>query len=228
MVLLMDTPTKYYQFDLPEDEDLMSLPQLGITDNFEKILKASNCDIVSDTGELPNTGYHVGDKIYAGGAALSIYVCIAEDPYWGNWWKPIHAPATPFQSVPAAAIEHPDWEIHPTYPFKIMIDNRGRLWGRGAIHLKAGSPDWSDGVSYSIVRTLPDGIRPPSNTMIPTVINAVAMTNPAGVTALKTGRWFIRSDGTNSHRMFNGAAGTSDTWHTEMRYQTGRNDFTTP
>lgn len=225
-----DSPTPWYKFRLPSVDDPMSNPQIDITDSFQKIIKASKADIIPDGSALPQTGYNVGDRIYVGGATQSIFICIAVDSLWGTWWKPIQASMSPWVSVPATAFTHPDYQQHPTSPFQITVDNRARLYCRGAIQLKPEVLVIPTATTQVIFAPLPDGIRPPSDVMAPCVIDPVVMTNPPGTAALKSGRVIIRANGTNSHRFYNASAAaagtkTTDIWHGELKYVTGRDDW---
>lgn len=222
-----DSPTPFYKMVLPTDNDLMSDPKTYITDNFNKIITASKPAIIADGGPLPQTGYNVGDRVYMGGTAQSTFLCVANDPFWGLWWKPIHVVIAPWRTVPTTAIEHADWQQHPTTPFAMTLDNKGRLLCRGAVQIKS-AVTITNNTSYQIFRDWPDGLRPPSGAIVPCVVDPIVMTNPTGLGALKTGRILVRPDGTNSSRFWNTSASapkTTDVWMTELQYAIGRNDY---
>lgn len=224
-----DSPTPWYQFALPNDNDLMSDPKTYITDNFTKIINASKPAVIADGGPLPQTGYNVGDRVYMGGVTQSIFICVTNDPFWGLWWKPIQAVIAPWRTVPTTAIEHVDWQQHPTSPFAMTLDNKGRLICRGAVQIKS-TPTIPNNSSFQIFRDWPDGLRPPASGMFPCVVDPIVMTNPTGLGAMKAGRLLIRADGTNSSRFWNTSPSgpkTTDVWLTEVQYAVGRNDYIT-
>lgn len=109
---------------------------------------------------LPQAGsYNVGDRFYKSDTK-SIYILVVKSAVWGWHWRPVQDALSPWFTPPATCINDGAWTINPVVanPFAIAYDNRGKCHWRGVIGITAGT--FSRNVSHSVLKALPDGLRP--------------------------------------------------------------------
>lgn len=214
--------TANYNLYMPTEDESMADVAVNITDNFEILLNRANPTVVAAGGDLPQVGsYELGDRVFRADAATttsypSSYILVCKDATWGWHWRPVQELISPWISVPATAIAHADYEIHPTYPLQIAYDSRGWCHWRGSVRKKVANIP--EDVTTTIFNSLPDGLRPTTNLMHSAPVTpVVTSTTEAGYAG---SRIFINSTGVNTMRFFNTNNATSrEFWFTGFKYQ---------
>lgn len=79
-----------------------------------------------------NFSYNIGDKIYHA-TTQSIYVLVAQDAFWGNFWQPVQARYSPWiQPSTSILINTSVYKMGPL-PIQYKISNRGKFILRGCV-----------------------------------------------------------------------------------------------
>jgi hypothetical protein len=229
--------TPNYKFNEPIPPDTMADPVNQINNTWQKIDAAANPTIITAVAgvfALPTTGYKVGDRVYVEDPGInsvnSTFVCLTDDPIWGNWWLPVQDQSTPWRDIPAAAF--PAGYGHMAGdPWQMMINNRGQLYCRGSFRINSGSLPNDTNVSLF---GLPRGLDCPTSgswigSIDPTNFNASGGTYDQ----FRAARIYVNTlQNVGSFLSFrvHGATASPATvrvWVNQLRWPIGTGDFTT-
>ena len=153
--------TPYYKLNRPNPTDAMSDFETWLNSSWQKLGSANSGRVVTT---LPTTGdYEPGDRVYST-ADASIYICIANDTYWGIIWRPVHKAIGPWRNVGNVVLWAPTlFDAQDALrPLQIALDNQGNLYLRGVLKwIDAGA--FTKNVSNSPFHALPNGMQPREN-----------------------------------------------------------------
>lgn len=151
----MSTP--HYDMFKPTDDDSMSDVTTSLNNSFD-IIKAIPRQTIVTTIPATDFSYSVGDRIYHSGVK-STFILVAQDPNWGNIWKPVQNKYSPWVSFNNSILTNTT--IYSLVNLQYRTSNTGKFIMRGGVQSTADFADFgATGTSLTILDPLPDKIKP--------------------------------------------------------------------
>ncbi len=147
----MTTPN--YEINLPTDDDSMADTDFSFNDAWTIIESIPTC---TTWASLPITdfSYSVGDKIYHSGLK-SIFILIAQNGFWGNFWRPINVKYGPWVAPGSNIISDPSVYQFGTTPINYKISNTGKFILRGSVDTVASTGYVNAEIGFSSAGLVP-------------------------------------------------------------------------
>jgi hypothetical protein len=154
------TTTPNYGMFLPSDPDSMKDVDTNLNNNWTKI---ENIPRVTSVASLPITdfSYSLGARVYHTGLK-SIFVLIAQNAAWGNFWKPIQAKYGPWIQPGNSIIANPGTYQFGFNPIRYRISNTAKFIMSGSVDTIAstGYTDMTTALAPVGLNPLPPAIAP--------------------------------------------------------------------
>lgn len=219
---MADEYTPNYNFFVPEGSDSMADIEKNMTTSLETLESRAAITVIAAGAALPQVGsYVIGDRVFrndaqsGSGVWPSNYILVCKDANWGWHWRPIQQVLSPWVDVPATAIEHVSFELHPTIKFQIALDSKGYCHWRGCIRTK--TPGMVANSTFVVFKNIPVGIRPNVELMHTVALSPVQ--SAAGKAGNVGARINLINDGSSSFRFFNSNNGVSQNiWLDNLSY----------
>lgn len=154
----MTTPN--YDMFLPSDSNNMYDVDESLNDAWTII---ETIPATINVASLPITdfSYNLGDKVYHTGLQ-SIFVLIASNATWGNFWQPIHAKYGPWVQPGNSILGNPAIYKFTTTPIQYRLTNTGKFIFRGSVDTVAstGYTDFETAIAPVGLQPLPPAVAP--------------------------------------------------------------------
>lgn len=155
--------TPNYGLVTASDSDQMNDVSTYLNGNWSKLTAAMSCPIVSVL-PISDYSYHLGSRIFHT-PSNSVYVLVATNSGWGNFWKPVQARYSPWIQPPSSSIIASygiTYKENTSNPPQYMISNTGTFRMRGAVDAIAanGFVDRETGVATPCLNNIPPTVAP--------------------------------------------------------------------
>lgn len=224
-----EVPTPNYGLAKPKNDGTESMASFDVWLN-PNWVKIEDAPAPNSGTTLPTSGtYNIGDRFYKTDTK-SIYILIVKDADWGWLWRPVHDAISPWFTIPSTAINTAGWSVNSVAgnPFQIAFDNRGYCYWRGILGVTSGT--FARNTNHTVLKVLPDGIRPSRNGVWMVGHETLAVgTDGTNLTAYQGARVFLSKNpsGLMSVRGFGGTADFARIHLTGIMYASGNGSFTT-
>jgi hypothetical protein len=152
--------TPHYGMFLSTDDDQMNDVNQSLNNAWGLI---EGIPVVTNLASLPITdfSYSVGDKVYHTGLQ-SIFVLVASNAAWGNFWQPIQAKYGPWIQPGNSVLTNLSTYKFGTTPLQYRLTNTGKCILRGSVDTVAatGYTDFESAIAAVALQPLPPAIAP--------------------------------------------------------------------
>lgn len=131
------TSTPNYGFYLSTDNDSMADVDTSLNNNWH-ILEDIPTPLSVSSLPVTDFTYNLGDVVYHT-PTNSIYVLIAQDSIWGNFWRPVEARFSPWIQPSSSIIADAATYKFGSTPVQYKLSNTGLIIWRGSVDTVSAS-----------------------------------------------------------------------------------------